>query len=171
MPATRSRSSGPLGALLSSPALDVRLITALQVLQEKRKGRGLQVATLVSHCAVNAAGWRRLRSTPSSSRLLVAAPGPAPCRCNAPFSGTGSRLFGYVVRPSLCPVHVARRQSRTTYGAARCCCGVGDGAFCTQAELPHSLRFQQSLPPSLLSELRRSQREFGPSSSARSARR
>ena len=33
MPATRSRSSGPLGALLSSPALDVRLMTALQVLQ------------------------------------------------------------------------------------------------------------------------------------------
>ena len=33
LPATRSRSSGPLGALLSSPALDVRLITALQVLQ------------------------------------------------------------------------------------------------------------------------------------------
>ena len=28
-----SRSSGPLGALLSSPALDVRLMTALQVLQ------------------------------------------------------------------------------------------------------------------------------------------
>ena len=33
LPATRSRSSGPLGALLSSPALDVRLMTALQVLQ------------------------------------------------------------------------------------------------------------------------------------------
>ena len=33
MPATRSRSSGPLGALLSSSALDVRLMTALQVLQ------------------------------------------------------------------------------------------------------------------------------------------
>ena len=33
LPATRSQSSGPLGALLSSPALDVRLITALQVLQ------------------------------------------------------------------------------------------------------------------------------------------
>ena len=31
--ATRCRSSGPLGALLSSPALGVRLITALQVLQ------------------------------------------------------------------------------------------------------------------------------------------
>ena len=29
----RHRSSGPLGALLSSPALDVRLMTALQVLQ------------------------------------------------------------------------------------------------------------------------------------------
>ena len=28
------RSSGPLGALLSSPALDVRLMTALQVLQD-----------------------------------------------------------------------------------------------------------------------------------------
>ena len=33
LPVTRSRSSGPLGALLSSPALDVRLMTALQVLQ------------------------------------------------------------------------------------------------------------------------------------------
>ena len=33
LPVTRSQSSGPLGALLSSPALDVRLITALQVLQ------------------------------------------------------------------------------------------------------------------------------------------
>ena len=33
LPATRSRSSGPLGALLSSSALDVRLMTALQVLQ------------------------------------------------------------------------------------------------------------------------------------------
>ena len=33
LPATRSRSSGPLGALLSSLALDVRLMTALQVLQ------------------------------------------------------------------------------------------------------------------------------------------
>ena len=33
LPATRCQSSGPLGALLSSPALDVRLLTALQVLQ------------------------------------------------------------------------------------------------------------------------------------------
>ena len=33
LPVTRSRSSGPLEALLSSPALDVRLPTALQVLQ------------------------------------------------------------------------------------------------------------------------------------------
>ena len=33
LPVARYRSSGPLGALLSSPALDVRLITALQVLQ------------------------------------------------------------------------------------------------------------------------------------------
>ena len=39
LPATRSRSSGPLGALLSSPALDVRLMTALQVLQVLREGR------------------------------------------------------------------------------------------------------------------------------------
>ena len=35
LPATRYQSSGPLGALLSSPALDVRLMTALQVLQER----------------------------------------------------------------------------------------------------------------------------------------
>jgi len=33
LPVARCRSSGPLGALLSSPALDVRLMTALQVLQ------------------------------------------------------------------------------------------------------------------------------------------
>ena len=33
LPATRCQSSGPLGALLSSPALGVRLPTALQVLQ------------------------------------------------------------------------------------------------------------------------------------------
>ena len=33
LPATRHRSSGPLGALLSSSALDVRLLIALQVLQ------------------------------------------------------------------------------------------------------------------------------------------
>jgi len=39
LPVTRSRSSGPLGALLSSPALDVRLITALQVLQVLRTHR------------------------------------------------------------------------------------------------------------------------------------
>ena len=36
LPATRCQSSGPLGALLSSPALDVRLLTALQVLQVHR---------------------------------------------------------------------------------------------------------------------------------------
>ena len=35
MPVTRYRSSGPLDALLSSPALDVRLMTALQVLQDE----------------------------------------------------------------------------------------------------------------------------------------
>ena len=44
LPATRSRSSGPLGALLSSPALDVRLITALQVLQVQAV-----ISFLVSH--------------------------------------------------------------------------------------------------------------------------
>ena len=33
MPATRCRASGQLGALLSSPVLGVRLLTALQVLQ------------------------------------------------------------------------------------------------------------------------------------------
>ena len=39
LPATRCQSSGPLGALLSSPALGVRLPTALQVLQvQRRKG-------------------------------------------------------------------------------------------------------------------------------------
>ena len=33
LPATRHRASGQLGALLSSPVLGVRLMTALQVLQ------------------------------------------------------------------------------------------------------------------------------------------
>ena len=33
LPAIRSRASGQLGALLSSPVLGVRLMTALQVLQ------------------------------------------------------------------------------------------------------------------------------------------
>ena len=37
LPATRCRASGQLGALLSSPVLDVRLMTALQVLQVPRK--------------------------------------------------------------------------------------------------------------------------------------
>jgi len=61
-------------------------------------------------------------------------------------------------RPSAKPddlwLHAAGRGVR----AARCCCGVGDGAFCTRsrragvvlqprAELPHSLRFQKSLSP------------------------
>ena len=36
LPVTRSRASGQLEALLSSPVLDVRLITALQVLQVPR---------------------------------------------------------------------------------------------------------------------------------------
>ena len=42
LPVTRSRASGQLGALLSSPVLGVRLLTALQVLQvlqEQRKAR------------------------------------------------------------------------------------------------------------------------------------
>ena len=37
LPATRCRASGQLGALLSSPVLGVRLLTALQVLQVPRK--------------------------------------------------------------------------------------------------------------------------------------
>ena len=41
LPATRCQSSGPLGALLSSPALDVRLITALQVLQVREQRGGV----------------------------------------------------------------------------------------------------------------------------------
>ena len=38
LPATRCRSSGPLGVLLSPPALDVRLPTPLQVLQVRYSG-------------------------------------------------------------------------------------------------------------------------------------
>jgi len=50
LPATRPRASGPLGALLSSPALDARLPTALQVLQGREnppKTRGGHPATVV----------------------------------------------------------------------------------------------------------------------------
>ena len=36
-PVTRCRASGQLGALLSSPVLGVRLMTALQVLQSLRE--------------------------------------------------------------------------------------------------------------------------------------
>ena len=36
-------TSGPLGALLSSPALDVRLLTALQVLQARGAVRRVRV--------------------------------------------------------------------------------------------------------------------------------
>ena len=50
VPATRCQSSGSLGVLLSPPALDVRLMTALQVLQVKntnfemqRKGKTVRV--------------------------------------------------------------------------------------------------------------------------------
>jgi len=46
LPATRSRASGQLGALLSSPVLGVRLMTALQVLQVLPRttlGTGLKI--------------------------------------------------------------------------------------------------------------------------------
>ena len=48
LPATRHRSSGPLGALLSSPALDVRLPTALQVLQDNPR-EGWEDGTPLPH--------------------------------------------------------------------------------------------------------------------------
>ena len=41
VPTIKCRSSGPLGALLSSPALDVRLLTALQVLQGSAMARDM----------------------------------------------------------------------------------------------------------------------------------
>ena len=100
-----------------------------------------QVATLVSHCAVNAAGWRRLRSTPSPSRLLVAAPGPALCSAMP-------RSLVMLVRVRVSPVPACVRPRRpsakpTTYGAihaagwggraARCCDGAGDAASCTRS--------------------------------------
>jgi len=40
LPVARCQSSGPLGALLSSPALCVRLPTALQVLQVRAISKG-----------------------------------------------------------------------------------------------------------------------------------
>ena len=61
-----------------------------------------QVATLVPHSAVNAAVCRRLSSTPSPSRLLVAAPGPALCRC------TASAACTYLDRRSWSLVSVAQ---------------------------------------------------------------
>ena len=54
LPATRSRASGQLGALLSSPVLGVRLMTALQVLQI------LQQNSLAQHWARD---WRALALT------------------------------------------------------------------------------------------------------------
>ena len=44
LPATRCRASGQLGALLSSPVLGVRLMTALQVLQGQGGSKGLPVS-------------------------------------------------------------------------------------------------------------------------------
>ena len=44
LPVARSRSSGPLGGLLSPPALDVRLMTALQVLQVLLGGKASVLA-------------------------------------------------------------------------------------------------------------------------------
>ena len=51
LPATRCQSSGPLGALLSSPALDVRLMTALQVLQV------LQGNSIAQHWVLPSLPW------------------------------------------------------------------------------------------------------------------
>ena len=45
LPATRCQSSGPLGALLSSPALDVRLLTALQVLHGHVRRREAEIVS------------------------------------------------------------------------------------------------------------------------------
>ena len=67
----RCRSSGPLGALLSSPAgtpaLDVRLMTALQVLQE------MPLPARPVLCA------KRITSEPSTTphRAISGDPGPA----------------------------------------------------------------------------------------------
>jgi len=47
------------------------------------------------------------------SSLLVAAPGPALCSTMPRSLVSGSCLFGYVVRPSLCTVHVARRRRQS----------------------------------------------------------
>ena len=48
LPATRCRASGQLEALLSSPVLGVRLITALQVLQVERLYIALQRTQFVT---------------------------------------------------------------------------------------------------------------------------
>ena len=139
-----------------------------------------QVATLISHCAANAVGWRRLRSTPSPSRSLVAAPSPALCstRPRSLDHACWGTWFARPCVPSTSPVGKAGRPMVPLDAAAALAMGLsvprgpgGQAWYFSRAELPHSLRFQKSLSPSLLSELRRSQREFGPSSSARSARR
>ena len=107
--------------------------TGVIVARRRRRSRQKnQVATLVSHCAVNAAGWRRLRSTPrpSPSRLLVAAQVPHyVVQCPVLW------IMLIRVRGSPVPVSRPRRPSDDlwSYGAARCCCGVGDGAFCTRS--------------------------------------
>ena len=84
LPATRYRSSGPLGALLSSPALDVRLMTALQVLQVRTHTRsrfGMQCYHLVllinAHYVVSRdvrrAGTAQDRSLPTRCSSLSGA--------------------------------------------------------------------------------------------------
>ena len=60
LPVTRHRSSGPLGALLSSPALDVRLMTALQVLQER------SVVLAVAHPRESASSYLSSQSLAAS---------------------------------------------------------------------------------------------------------
>ena len=108
---SRSQLSGPLGALLSSPALGVRSPTALQVLQDILLPQVLQVLTQVSGISppppreeLAALGVGRLSrwwvpagraSLGRPLRSAAAKPGPGSCpTCLAPIRPNTTSLVG-----------------------------------------------------------------------------
>ena len=84
LPATRCQSSGPLGALLSSPALDVRLIIALQVLQVSGCPAGLLRKSRA------ALGSERVRAALGSDGVRARAAGVTAGEDPTSFLGLGS---------------------------------------------------------------------------------
>ena len=92
LPATRYQSSGQLGALLSSPVLDVRLMTALQVLQgysSRTAASGVEGAVEHPSGGPSAPGrrcWRLGRKRPSP----FSNSGPTPLRSDPNLEGLKS---------------------------------------------------------------------------------